>query len=683
MAKRSYKLQRQLKSISTQIDYERLLNVEQFAAVKYCDGPQLIAAGAGTGKTRTMVYKVAWLVEHGIDPSKIVLLTFTRRASQEMKDRASTVLDNRCQAVLGGTFHSFANQVLRKYAPQIGFNKSFSIIDSSEAADVFQHLRTEAKLHTKDRRFAKKSTLNNVHSKMINTGLLIEEILTQEYPQYIDDAHDFEDIFKRYKEYKKHHHLMDYDDLLTHLRDILYIDSVRKEVTQNIEYLIVDEYQDTNKVQSEISCLLSSRNMKISVVGDDFQSIYSFRGASHQNMLDFPKILPSTQVFYLQNNYRSTQNILDLSNSLMQNVELAYPKKLVSTSTGNDKPAIVPIQDVEIQASFVTQRVLELREEGIPLDKIAVLFRSGFHSNELEVHLSEANIPFMKFGGIKFTEAAHVKDLITFLKIAQNPKDMLSWQRLLLLLEGVGPGSAVKVFSHVDSAQDLWEINLEAFSKKKFFIELNRLIQVIQEIAPILHDPQACIEKALSFYEKILKKTYENYTKRLKDLESLVQLASRFDSVEKLLSELSLDPPLIADEEEDEEDLDQEKLTLSTIHSAKGLEFHSVFILSVVEGSIPSAWAQKEAAIEEERRLLYVALTRPEKNLYIMQPEEFASSKSYMGGMEFSEPSRFIDNIPHLDELVEVWQIEEDGIEEEMIEGDSFGGVDSIKDFFS
>lgn len=681
---KTYKLKAKRSTQKSEIDYPSRLNQEQFEAVSFCEGPQLIAAGAGTGKTRTMVYKVAWLVEHGTPADKIVLLTFTRRAAQEMKDRASQILDHRCQSVQGGTFHSFANQILRKYASHLGFSKSFSIIDSSEAADVFQHLRTQAGLHKKERRFARKDTLAKVHSRMQNTGMLLEEILNQEYPQYYNDAQEIQTLFEAYKHFKKQQHLMDYDDLLLHLRDLLYIQDVRKEVTRQIDYLIIDEYQDTNKIQSEIACLLSSKNQRIAVVGDDFQSIYSFRGASHQNMLDFPKILKGTRVFYLQGNYRSTQKILDLSNKIMEGVELGYEKKLMGRTAGESKPAILPVPDIQTQAQFITQRVLELREEGVPLDEIAVLFRSAYHSNELEIDLSEANIPFVKFGGIRFAEAAHVKDLLAFLKIAQNPRDFLSWQRILLLIEGLGPASIQKIIEQIDqSLPNLGQVDLSSFKKRKFFGSLSQLIDLIHRLSQKTQDPYSCTEDALVFYLPILTSKYENFNKRQKDLESLIQLSHRYTNLEEFLSELSLDPPNITEEEESEDDFDEEKLTLSTIHSSKGLEFHTVFILSVVEGAIPSAWASKSEEIEEERRLLYVAMTRAKENLYLIQPEEFANSKAHFAGVDFAEPSRFIENIQQIEVFADIWALEEDDeitAQEDDMDSDN---IEDIKGFFN
>lgn len=678
---KSYKLKPRRTSSKTEIEYTHRLNDEQYAAVSYCEGPQLIAAGAGTGKTRTMVYKVAWLVEHGTPADKIVLLTFTRRAAQEMKDRASKILDHRCQAVQGGTFHSFANQVLRKYCHHLGFNKSFSIIDSSESGDVFQHLRTQAGLHKKDRRFARKDTLAKIHSRKQNTGLLVEEILTQDYPQYYADAQEINLLFEAYKAFKKKQHLMDYDDLLLHLRDLLYIDVARQEITKSIDYLIIDEYQDTNKVQNEIACLLSSRTQRIAVVGDDFQSIYSFRGASHQNMLDFPKILPSTKVFYLQGNYRSTQKILNLSNELMAGVELGYEKTLKGRLLGESVPILLPLPDIYNQAAFVTQRILELREEGIPLDQIAVLFRSAFHSNELEVDLGEANIPFVKFGGIRFAEAAHVKDVLAYLKVAQNPRDFLSWQRILLLLEGLGPASIEKIIEQIDiGLPDLTAINLQVFQKKKFYTPLLSLVQLIATISQKSSDPFACLEDALHYYTPILQSKYENFNKRQKDLESLEQLSVRYQSLEELLSEISLDPPQVSEDEDIDEEKDEEKLTLSTIHSSKGLEFHTVFVLSVVEGAIPSAWAQKTEEIEEERRLLYVAFTRAKENLYIIQPEEFNNSKTHYAGVDFVEPSRFLEDMDNLENLVETWTLES---EEDHSEAQQTPDISGIKDFFN
>lgn len=637
------------KPSSSLLAYNELLNEEQFQAVKYNKGPQIIAAGAGTGKTRTLTYKVSWLIEHGTPASKIVLLTFTRRAAQEMKQRATKILDDRCMAIQGGTFHSFANVLLRKYGNYIHLPQNFSILDSSETADVINLLRTQKKLHQRDRRFPRKEVIQKVYSKSVNTGKSIKNIIEKDYPQFIDECLILQSLWNEFQEFKKSKSLLDYDDLLLYLRELLENTEARKLIQSTVDYLIIDEYQDTNPLQAEIAKYLCPKN--IMVVGDDLQSIYSFRGADHTNILDFQKEFSKSKLFLLQENYRSQMGILNFCNELMSQAEDKYEKKLFSKIGASEKPARIALADLEQQADFVCQRIMDLREEGVPLSEIAVLFRNAYHSNELEVALTQGNIPFKKYGGIRFAEAAHIKDVLAFLKVWHNPLDLISLQRILLLLEGVGPGTAQRL---IQQEHTLGEWDLSQYSKKKFNIALKEL----QELYSFLKRNDTSLlmgmEKILAFYTPYLNQIFDDANRRIKDIESLESMAKNQNSLESFLSEMSLDPPSTLDEDEFDED---EFLTLSTIHSAKGLEFHSVFFLSTVEGAIPSPWSKDEKDLEEELRLFYVACTRAKISLYLCVPDDFHQSALKAAGLFFAEPSRFVQTKNILN-VVEDWEIE-------------------------
>jgi DNA helicase-2/ATP-dependent DNA helicase PcrA len=432
------------------IKYEEELNGAQLKAVEITDGPVLVIAGAGTGKTRTLVYRVARLVESGINPASILLLTFTRRAAYEMLRRASSTLDERCSKVSGGTFHSFANTILRKYAGLIGFNNNFTILDRSDAEDAINVIRTQLGFHKKEKRFQKKATILKVISKSINKSCTIEDVLKEDYPQFIDNLRDIQKINEQYKVYKRAKSIMDYDDLLIYLKILLEENNlVRTKLSNFYKYIMIDEYQDTNKLQANIARLLASEHQNIMVVGDDSQSIYAFRGASFKNIMDFPKIFPDTKTITLEENYRSTQPILDLTNEIIRYANKKYPKNLFTKREGNQKPVFIEAENENYQSKFIVQRVLELREEEIPLNDIAVLFRAGWHSNDLEIELVSHNIPFVKHGGFKFIETAHVKDVIAHLRIVFNPLDAVSWHRILLLIEGIGNKTANDIITEI------------------------------------------------------------------------------------------------------------------------------------------------------------------------------------------------------------------------------------------
>ncbi|MFZ1292186.1 MAG: ATP-dependent helicase [Melioribacteraceae bacterium] len=639
-----------------EIDYQNELNPAQFEAVTSSEGAFLVIAGAGTGKTRTLVYRVARLIEMGIDPKSILLLTFTRKSAKEMMNRAAILLDNRCSKINGGTFHSFANLTLRKYSKIIGLDSAFTILDQGDSEDVINLIRAQLDLVKLKKRFANKQTIAKIISLSVNTGKKIEEILFEEYPHFMENLDKIIEISNLYKNYKKQSLLLDYDDLLIYLREFLN-DKIKSQIlTSTIKYVMVDEYQDTNKLQADIVLGLAQHNNNIMVVGDDSQSIYSFRGANFKNIMQFPKLFNDVKVIMLEENYRSTQEILDFGNHVIEFAIEKYPKQLYTRKTGGELPAIIASTTENMQSKFIVDRILELREENIPLNDIAVLFRSSFSSFDLEIELNKANIPYLKFGGMKFIETAHVKDVLAFLRIAENPKDVVSWYRVLLLHEGVGPKKAQEIIEKISSGEINIKSHPEKTLNKNYKENIFNLFLALHRIHTSRQLPTELAEIVLDYYEPIFKTKYDDYNKRKKDLEIFINLAENYQSLSTLLADMALDPPTESVADISEEDKEQEYLTLSTIHSAKGLEWHTVFIIHAVEGFFPSSMSfDKIESLEEERRLMYVASTRAKQNLYISYPMNIFDRHN---GITLSKPSRFIAEVN--EELAEEWLLEED-----------------------
>jgi DNA helicase-2/ATP-dependent DNA helicase PcrA len=647
------------------IDYRAQLNPQQYQAVANTEGPFLVIAGAGTGKTRTLIYRLAFLVENNINPRSILLLTFSRKAAQEMMRRAATILDERCKNVSGGTFHSFANFSLRKYGLHIQVHPNFTILDRTDAEDVINMIRTQLRLNKKERRFPRKTTLMDIISKSINKCISIEKVLASEYPNYKDECLDILNVVQHYRDFKHEKMAMDYDDLLINLKKLLETDeNVRKKISNTYRYIMVDEYQDTNRLQAEITVLLASEHKNVMVVGDDSQSIYSFRGANFRNIMDFPRFFPGATVITLEQNYRSIRPILDLTNAIIEQAKEKYSKELFSEIKGTQKPVYIDAVDEDEQAAFITQRVLELREEGVPLDKIAVLFRASWHANELEVELRSANIPYVKYGGLKFTEAAHIKDVVAYMRVLHNVFDEIAWLRLLLLIEGIGPTSAGRILAKIiHSGGDLNQLLSQDFAKKKFFNDLQKLHTLLSRLTGSRLKPVEKLEAAVQYYNPLFELKYEDYKRRRLDLESLLRIVERYTTLEQMLTDIALEPPDTSQVGVEPTDSEDERLVLSTIHSAKGLEWHSVFIIHLVDGYFPAVQSlENEEDLEEERRLFYVAATRAQKNLYLITPE--LESRSYRWhtfdptGLVFSEPSRFIAELPDFDELTEIGVLE-------------------------
>jgi ATP-dependent DNA helicase UvrD/PcrA len=627
------------------IDYRKELNDAQFAAATTVEGPCLVIAGAGTGKTRTLVYRVARLIDIGVDPRTILLLTFTRRAAEEMLRRASLLTDNRCDKVAGGTFHSFANTVLRHYGRKIDLEPSFSIMDRPDSEDLIQMVRTELGLNTKEKRFPRKQTVGEIYSMALNKQCTISELVERDYPHLYDFLEDLLRLYERYVEYKKTRGLLDYDDLLIKLKELLAADeATRQRMSETYRFIMVDEYQDTNRLQADIVRLLAAAHDNVMVVGDDAQSIYSFRGANFRNIMDFPKDFPGAKMISLEENYRSTQPILDLTNEIISRAAEKYEKHLFTNKKDGVAPLLVQAESEQMQSRFVCQRVLELREEGVPLWDIAVLFRSSFHSFDLEIELTRRNIPFVKRGGFQFMETAHIKDLLAHLRVLANPLDAISWGRVLSLLEGVGPQACQKITRWIMDASSPIS-RLRSFDAKGKVAQGLRTLAQVLEAAQETERPAESAQYLMQYYGPILKKNHpEDYPKRMKDLEHFLGMVERYRSLERLVTDMALEPPNDSVDSVLAVDPDEGPLVLSTIHSAKGLEWHSVFIIWALEGRFPSYYnINTPEELEEERRLLYVAATRAKENLYISYPIKIFDRGM---GTVLSRPSQFLEGIP-------------------------------------
>jgi DNA helicase-2/ATP-dependent DNA helicase PcrA len=625
------------------INYRNELNPAQYEAVTSVDGVYLIIAGAGTGKTRTLIYRVSRLVELGYDPKSILLLTFTRKASNEMMNRASLLLDNRCSKISGGTFHSFANLVLRRNAKAAGLDPSFTILDQGDTQDVINLIRTQAGFVSKEKRFPNKETLNKVFSFSVNTGKRVEDIIQVNYPHFVEQIDRILDVRKIFIDYKRKNNLLDYDDLLVYLKNFLEEGGpAAKALLSSIKFVMVDEYQDTNHLQASIVKSLGSINNNVMVVGDDSQSIYSFRGADFRNIMEFPNLFKDVKIIKLEENYRSSQDILDLANHINRTAIEKYTKTLFTSKTGGVLPIIIAASTENFQSKFIVDKILELHEEGIPLKGISVLFRSSFHSFDLEIELAKANIPFQKFGGMKFVETSHIKDVLAFLRIAANPKDVVSWYRILLLHEGIGPKSAQRIMDELSTAR--LTIKAGPDSQPSFKSEkLHGLFSLLYNIHTSKDLPSEKLQLVLDYYTPIFKTKYDDFNKRNKDLDIFQNIAQNYKSLDSLLADMAIEPIIDSVVDIEAPGNEDDFLTLSTIHSAKGLEWHSVFVIHAVEGYFPSSRSVETVeTLEEERRLMYVSVTRAKQNLFITFPMNLFDRQA---GVTLSKPSRFISEL--------------------------------------
>jgi len=606
--------------LPNKIDYEELLNPSQLEAVMTLDGPVLVIAGAGSGKTRTLVYRVARLVESGVPPEDILLLTFTRKASGEMLERAAGLADPACRFVSGGTFHSLAHRVLRSHASLLGFDNSFTILDRSDMEELLNSLVKELRIEKGTTRFPKRSTLASVLSKAVNLQVSIESLMREEYAQFLEHIPQVIRIEKLYKDHKKTNQLMDYDDLLIYFRQLLSEnEEVREELNRKYRYIMVDEYQDTNGIQADIVRWLASSHRNIMVVGDDSQSIYSFRGANYRNMFDFPELFNKTKVIKLEENYRSTQPILTFTNSLMDQAIEKYTKCLFTKREDGEMPRVIDVRTDPEQATFICRSIKEQLNQGRFLKDMAVLFRAAYHSFELELELTRQDIRFVKYGGFKFMESAHIKDLLAHLRVLVNRNDSVSWGRILRLIKNIGQRKSQSIINWMkqEKAQP-WQV-AEWPGSGRGDSGLKTLSGLLKQLSGKNLTPERSVELAVKYYDPILQERFDDFPKRQKDLKQLAPMAGRYKKLHAMLDELVLDPPTSsADIGSARKD---DFLTLSTVHSAKGLEWSTVFIIWAMEGYFPSAKAHLDiASIEEERRLMYVAATRARDQLIICYP---------------------------------------------------------------
>ncbi len=639
------------------LNYAEELNPQQLAAVEAVDGPALVIAGAGSGKTRTLVYRVARLIDLGIPPASILLLTFTRKSSQEMLDRVGYLIGSRSEQVAGGTFHSVANILLRRYGRPVGLEPGFTILDRGDSEDLINLLRGQLGLNDMGKRFPRKRTIADIYSKSANTLDSVENILLNAYAHFGEFLGELTKLQQAYEAAKRQRQLVDYDDLLVKLRELLHTDeTTRHNISQMFRYLLVDEYQDTNRLQADIVRNLAATHDNVMVVGDDSQSIYAFRGATFRNIMEFPELFPNTTIYKLEENYRSTQPVLQLANRLIANAPEKYSKELFTKKLEGPLPVLVQAMGENAQSRFIAQKILELREEGIALDEIAVLFRSSFNAFDLELELTRCNLPFVKRGGFKFIETAHVKDLLAHLRVIHNPLDSVSWNRILLLIEGVGPKKSKDVLASLFNTPQPYDALKNGTGRSAH--GLRHLAAMLEGIAE--HEsltPAEFISETMEYYLPILKDQYDDYPKRIRDLEHLSVMAERYNLLSDFLADLTLEPPNESIIDIEAPDRDDERLVLSTIHSAKGLEWQCVFVIWLVDGRFPSTYSfLSDDDVEEERRLLYVAVTRAKHHLFLTYPINVYDK---MTGSVLSKPSRFFDDVPS--SFMETWNlIEED-----------------------
>lgn len=673
------------------------LNPSQYEAVTHGDGPLLVIAGAGTGKTRTLACRVACLIDRGVPPDRILLLTFTRRAAAEMLGRAGQMIGPTTSHVWGGTFHAVANRLLRVYARPMGLSPDFTVMDQGDAADMMSLLRNELGVARKDRRFPAKATLVRIYSLTVNANQKLSEVIKRHFPWCNDDLEGIRRIFEAYGQRKRETNVFDYDDLLLYWRALCNSSEVGDAAADRFEHILVDEYQDTNAIQAEILVGMRRNCANIMVVGDDAQSIYSFRAATVRNILDFPKQFPGARTVTLEQNYRSTLPILAASNAVMEQASERYTKDLWSQRPSEQRPVLITCTDEPEQSEMVCGHIVAHLEQGIALRRQAVLFRAGHHSGNLEVLLARRNIPFHKYGGLKFIESAHIKDMLAFLRILENPYDELSWFRVLLLLDGVGPKGARKILAHLGVRPMAEEAageseaavppgpaetserpaSVEAAEPEHLVSPLRRLFDAPPRVTPAardqFHDLRAAladccrvklpkkegspasaagkdlplsaqIERLYQFYEPIFRRIYENAPVRLRDLEQLQQIAAGYESRQRFITDLTLDPPTSTSDLAGPPYLEEDYLILSTIHSAKGCEWDVVHIIHAADGMIPSDMAtEDDQGIDEERRLFYVAMTRAKDHLYVYFPLRYYHAKWRMGDSHsYAQLTRFL-----------------------------------------
>jgi DNA helicase II / ATP-dependent DNA helicase PcrA len=661
---RQYTLQRAPISTSIHVDYAAELNEQQLAAVTAPPGPLLVIAGAGSGKTRTLTYRVAYLLENGIDPRNILLLTFTNKAAREMLGRVANLMPIDASGLWGGTFHSVGNRILRRHGSALGYSSGFTIMDREDQKDLIEAVVAAAGIDPKEIRFPKGDVLAEIFSFVVNTEKPLEELLAEKFPYFLPLLDKIQDVRERYEKKKKATNSMDFDDLLQKTLSMFQQhERIADIYRRQFQFVLVDEYQDTNKIQADLVDLLARDHRNVMVVGDDAQSIYSWRGANFQNILEFPKRYPDAQVFKIEMNYRSVPEILEVANAAIAANVQQFRKHLSATRESKAlKPALVALNDSAEQAQFVAQRILELRDENVDLNDIAVLYRAHYHAVELQLELSRRGIPYQITSGIRFFEQAHIKDVSSFIRLVANPRDEVAFKRMVKLLPGIGNRTAENLWrSWENSLAERGEVSswgervssMPAPAKSKKAWE--QLAHTLDEIAPAGQPnmPSEMITSVVeAIYDDYAKTNFTNYELRREDLNQLAIFARQFKDVHEFLSQLALISNVDAEAAPTQIN-DKEAVNLSTVHQAKGLEFHTVFVIWLTDGMFPSNRSlDTRDALEEERRLFYVAITRARDELCLVYPQ-MRLSGGY--GDVFQRPSRFLQEIPN--DLVEDWQV--------------------------
>jgi len=670
---KEYILKNDRSDINLKIDYKNELNEEQYKVVTSGDGPCLVLAGAGSGKTRTLVYRVAYLLENGVTPNRILLVTFTNKAAKEMTSRIELLLKNKPKGLWSGTFHHMGNRLLRIYGQEIGIDSNFNILDSEDSKSLVKLCRSNMALPD-DKYFPKADLIHKIISLSANLKDPITDIIRRRFSQ-IDENYIpiIERISQLYREKKTQSNSLDFDDLLYQWnRLLLESEKVRTKLARQFKYILVDEYQDTNHIQGEIINHLAGGDQNVLVVGDDSQSIYSFRGAIVDNILNYPKDFKSVKTFKLETNYRSTPEILKLANTSINCNKNKFEKNLHTNKPSADKPALVALEDAYGQADFVCQRILDLqKEEGINLNEMVILFRAHFQSLELEMELNKRSIPYVMRGGLRFFEQAHIKDVVAYLRILANHLDEVSWQRVLQLQAGVGPATVNNIWQQIKQSCSLDQTLNQVFSlSAKAFVgwtEAKNLLTKLQSMD--ITDISSLINMILkSGYEKMVKNNFDNPQDRLADLEQLSIFSARYESLEKFLADTALGESFKGSSIVENKEVADEAVVLSTIHQSKGLEWKVVFIISLVDGQFPNAKSfDNRHDLEEERRMFYVATTRAQDQLYLTYP-----IFSYNSG-NINQVSQFISELP--EDVYEKWQVknERDLDEEDVIYVDEDG----------
>lgn len=637
------------------------LNAEQRCAVEHgigvngAPGPLLVIAGAGSGKTKTLAHRVAHLIVNGADPRRILLLTFSRRAAAELSRRVQRISTQTIGSKAGimmdaltwaGTFHGIGARLLREAADRIGLSRTFTIHDREDSADLMNLVRHELGLSKTDGRFPTKGTCLAIYSRAVNSEMTLEDVLRMSFPWCANWTAELRELFGAYVETKQRHNVMDYDDLLLYWARAMSHPEIAEDFSGRFDHVLVDEYQDTNRLQASILLALNPSGRGLTVVGDDAQSIYSFRAATVRNILDFPgQFSPPAAIITLDRNYRSTQAILAAANAVIHLASERFTKNLWSDRASSERPQLITLRDETDQARYVVEQVLDNRERGIALKQQAVLSRTSHHSGPLELELTRRNIPFVKFGGLKFLESAHVKDVLAMLRFAENPLDQVAGFRLMQLLPGVGPASARRVLDHMASAADPLGALMDAPSPSRTSEEWPSFVATILELSARKNDWPAEVDQVRLWYDPHLDRIYEDAVSRRADLIQLCQIATTYPSRERFLTELTLDPPDASSDQAGVPLRDEDYLILSTIHSAKGQEWKAVVVLNVVDGCIPSDLGTGTTAeLEEERRLLYVAMTRAKDELHLMVPQRFFTNQQTPNGDRhvYAQRSRFL-----------------------------------------